>query len=176
MLGLLTGIWLRSKHSASQKALWMSIAGITGIGLGLVWNLWTSSYVLFAAGCSIAGLSICYWAVEIKQWKRGWTYFWLVFGTNAISVYVFSELLIPALDVVRGHFGAGKLSLQRYIFSACSRPSMILHSHPCCTRSALSWFVFCRPLFFITRRYSLRSDATAVPNTPWFAFSQEIPI
>jgi predicted acyltransferase len=114
LLGVLTGIWLRSKRSASQTALWMMVAGIAGIGLGLVWNLWfpinknlwTSSYVLFAAGCSIVGLAICYWAVEIKQWKRGWTYFWLVFGTNAITAYVLSELLSAALSAIQVDIGA----------------------------------------------------------------------
>lgn len=117
LLGVLTGIWLRSKRSSSQKALWMMIAGISGVGLGLIWNLWfpinknlwTSSYVLFAAGCSLVGLAIFYWAIEIKQWKRGWTYFWLVFGTNAITVYVLSELLNPALNLIRVH--AGTLTL-----------------------------------------------------------------
>ncbi len=124
LLGVLTGIWLRSKRSASQTALWMMVAGIAGIGLGLVWNLWfpinknlwTSSYVLFAAGCSIVGLAICYWAVEIKQWKRGWTYFWLAFGTNAITVYVLSELLSATLSAIQVNIGAARLSLQRYLF------------------------------------------------------------
>ena len=83
LLGVLMGIWLRSKFSASQKTLWMVVAGVAGIALGLFWkpwfpinkNLWTSSYVLFAAGCSLIVLTICYWALEIMQWKRGWTYF-----------------------------------------------------------------------------------------------------
>lgn len=124
LLGVLTGIWLRSKRSAPQKALGMLMAGIAGVVIGLIWNqwfplnknLWSSSYVLFAAGCSILGLAICYWAVEMRQWKRGWTYFWLVFGTNAIAVYVFSELLASTLYAIRVHTGAGKLTLQRYIF------------------------------------------------------------
>ncbi|MEO6924110.1 MAG: DUF5009 domain-containing protein, partial [Bryocella sp.] len=128
LLGVLTGIWLRSKRSTSQKALWMLISGIVSIGLGMIWNrwfpinknLWTSSYVLFAGGCSLVGLAICYWAIEIKQWKRGWTYFWLAFGTNAITVYVFSELLNPALNAIHVH--GGKLTLQRYIFLQAFAP------------------------------------------------------
>jgi predicted acyltransferase len=125
LLGVLTGIWLRSKRSASQTAFWMMVAGIGGIGLGLVWNqwfpinknLWTSSYVLLAAGCSLIGLTICYWAIEIQQWKRGWTYPWLAFGTNAITAYVLSELLSAALGAIRVNTGAGgRLTLERYIF------------------------------------------------------------
>lgn len=133
LLGVLTGIWLRSKRSASQKNIWMMIAGVVAIGLGLIWNqwfpinknLWTSSYVLFAGGCSLVGLAICYWAIEIKEWKRGSTDFWLVFGTNAITVYVISELLNPVLNIIRVH--DGKLTLQRYIFLKVFAP---IHNLP----------------------------------------------
>lgn len=124
LLGVMTGMWLQSKRSISQKARWMMVAGIAGIGLGLIWNLWfpinknlwTSSYVLFAAGCSTVGLAICYWAVEIKHWKRGWTYFWVVLGTNAITVYVLSELLSTTLWLIKVHAGASKTSLHQYLF------------------------------------------------------------
>ena len=124
LLGVLTGIWLRSKFSASQKALWMLVAAIAAIALGSVWNpwfpinknLWTSSYVLFAAGCSLVGLTICYWALEIRQWRRGWNYFWLVFGKNAIAAYVLSELLATGLAVITVNTGVGKMRLQRYLF------------------------------------------------------------
>jgi predicted acyltransferase len=106
LMGMLTGIWLRTQRSLSQKFAWMLGAGVLSTLLGELWNpwfpinkkLWTSSYVLFAAGCSLVGLALCYWAVEIKGWKKGWTFFWLVFGTNAISAYVFSELLSSALE------------------------------------------------------------------------------
>ena len=124
LLGVLTGIWLRSKRAASQKALGMMIAGIAAIGLGLIWNtwfpinknLWSSSFVLFAAGCSVTCLAICYWAVEIKQWKRGWTYVWLVFGSNAITAYVLAEILSATLSAIPVHMGAQKLDLRRYLF------------------------------------------------------------
>jgi predicted acyltransferase len=31
--------------------------------------------------------------VELKGWRTGWTWVWLVFGSNAIAAYMFSELL-----------------------------------------------------------------------------------
>jgi len=34
-----------------------------------------------------------FWAVELKGWRTGWTWVWLVFGSNAIAAYMFSELL-----------------------------------------------------------------------------------
>jgi predicted acyltransferase len=109
LIGMLTGIWLRTQRSLEQKCMGLLGAGVMGIVLGEVWNLWfpinkklwTSSYVLFAAGCALLGLGLCFWVIEIKGWKKGWTWFWLVFGTNAIAAYVFSELLAAALYSIR---------------------------------------------------------------------------
>lgn len=127
LLGMLTGIWLRSQRSPSRKALGMLLAGVLGILLGLLWGhwfpinkkLWTSSYVLFAAGCSLVALSICYWAVDIRNWKKGWTYVWLVFGMNAITTYVFSELFASTLSAIHVHMGVVKVNLSWYIFLKC---------------------------------------------------------
>jgi predicted acyltransferase len=108
LLGMLTGMWLRTERALKQKAIGLLAAGLVSIALGLLWNhwfpinkkLWTSSYVLFAAGWTLLGFALCYWAVEIKGWKRGWTYFWLVFGTNAIASYMLSELLASTLGAL----------------------------------------------------------------------------
>ena len=73
---MLTGIWLRTERALKHKALGLLTAGLVSITLGLLWNhsfpinkkLWTSSYVLFAAGWTLLGFALCYWAVEIKGW------------------------------------------------------------------------------------------------------------
>jgi predicted acyltransferase len=123
LLGMLTALWLRTKNSTYTKFIGLFAAAIAGLLLGKIWGhwfpinkkLWTSSYVLFAAGWSLLGLSICYWLIEIKQWTRGWTFPWVVFGSNAIAAYVFSELL-PALfnDV---HVGSNHQTLGQVIYS-----------------------------------------------------------
>jgi len=124
LLGMLTAMWLRSKHSPARKAWGMLAAGIVGVFLGLLWgqwfpinkNLWTSTFVLFAAGCSLIGLAICYWAIDIKNWKKGWTYIWIVFGMNAIAVYVFSELFASAISQFHLHTATGSVRLKAYVF------------------------------------------------------------
>ena len=68
--------------------------------LGLIWSVWlpviklvwTSSFVLVAGGYSLAVLTFAYWAVEQMNWRKGWTWPWLVFGSNAIAAYMWSEL------------------------------------------------------------------------------------
>jgi predicted acyltransferase len=121
LLGMLTGTWLQSARTLEQKCRGMLLAGIAGITLGELWslwfpmnkNLWTSSFVLFAAGCGSVLFALLYWMVEIKGWRGGWTYFWLVFGTNAITAYVFSELLASTLSAI--HMGP-KLAFQRWMY------------------------------------------------------------
>lgn len=109
LLGMLTAMWLRTKESMERKCAYLLGAGIVLVVLGEIWNpwfpinkkLWTSSYVLFAAGISMLGLALCYWAAEVRGWKKGWSYYWLVFGTNAIAAYVFAELLASALWAIQ---------------------------------------------------------------------------
>ena len=124
LFGVLTGIWLRRPISASTKVLGLLGASISGLVLGEIWNvwfpinkkLWTSSYVLFAAGCTLLLLALCFYAVEIKKWTGGWTYPWLVFGSNAITAYVFSELLAATLGTIPVHDGGTAINLQQYIY------------------------------------------------------------
>ena len=68
-------------------------------------NMWTSSYVLVAGGYSLALLTAVFWAVEQQGWRTGWTWIWLVWGSNAIAAYMFSELLPGVLSNI--HFMDG---------------------------------------------------------------------
>ncbi len=101
LCGVLTGEWLRSKRAPQQKAAGMFLSGIAGIVAGELWGLWfpinkklwTSSYVVFTAGCALVCLAICYWAVDIRLHRGRWTKPFLIFGNNAITAYVISELI-----------------------------------------------------------------------------------
>lgn len=108
LLGVLTGLWLRSDRSLTAKCRGLLAGGAVAILLGELWNpwfpinknLWTSSYALFTAGVALVAWACLYWVVEIKGWKKGWSTFWLVFGTNAITAYVLSELLEAATEQI----------------------------------------------------------------------------
>lgn len=119
LLGLLAGLWMRSMKSAKAKTLGLAAGSISCLALGYLWslvfplnkNLWTSSFVLVAAGWSLIVLTVVWWAMEQHSWGRGaskalaWP--WLVFGSNAIVAYVFSELF-PAVLYNIGFTDAGK--------------------------------------------------------------------
>ncbi len=116
LLGMLTAMWMRTSRTIERKCAGLLGAGVVLIILGQIWNLWfpinkklwTSSFVLFMAGCAMVSWALLMWLIEIKGWKKGWG-FWLVFGMNAIASYVLSELLVAplwAIDV-RPHVNLG---------------------------------------------------------------------
>jgi predicted acyltransferase len=101
LMGMLTGVWLRTRRSIPAQTTGLAAAAIGSLALGYLWsrwfplnkNMWTSSYVLVAGGYSLTLMTLAFWAVEQKGWRTGWTWIWLVFGSNAIAAYMFSELL-----------------------------------------------------------------------------------
>jgi predicted acyltransferase len=109
LIGVLTGLFLRSSNqSDSRKALTLAIAGSSGVLLGLLWDpwfpinkkLWTSSFVLHAAGWSLLILAAFWFLVQARGYRRG-TWPLLVFGTNAITAYVISEVMAASLSNIR---------------------------------------------------------------------------
>jgi predicted acyltransferase len=110
LLGVLTGIFLRTPHTLKRKIEAIAAAGLLSALLGLLWNItlpinkkmWTSSYVLFAGGLSLLLLAASIALVDVPsaaepkpERSRRSRFFTplLVFGTNAIAAYVLSELL-----------------------------------------------------------------------------------
>lgn len=72
-------------------------------------NLWTSSYVLFAASCSLLGLALCFWLVDILRLQhrsrvgRALLWPWLVFGSNAITAFAVSIVLVKTFALIKVH-------------------------------------------------------------------------
>ena len=126
LFGMLTGEWLRTSRTVMEKAKGIAIAGVSGLLLGGLWNfwfpvnkkLWTSSYVLYAAGWSLLLLALSMCVVEMRERKVGaktqpwWYTMLLVFGMNAIASYVLSELLAGAIDSI--HLASG-MNLGRWV-------------------------------------------------------------
>ncbi len=101
LCGVLTGQWLRCNRHPKRRAYGMLAVGVAGIVAGEAWglwfpinkNLWTSSYVLFTAGCALVCLAICYWVIDVKLHRGAWSKPFLIFGSNGIVAYVVSELV-----------------------------------------------------------------------------------
>lgn len=96
LLGILTGGFLKkASPSPSKKALWMAITGLVFIGLAHLWdldfpinkNLWSSSFVLNVGGYSLILLSVFYYIIDVRGYKR-WAFYFKVIGMNSILIYM----------------------------------------------------------------------------------------
>ena len=107
LIGALTGQWIMKKNEPTLKVVWLFVAGSILMIIGGVWgwwfpiikDLWTSTYVLYTAGLGIIGLALCYWIVDVLEYKR-WTPPFIAYGINCISVYFASHVL----DTVIGRY------------------------------------------------------------------------
>jgi heparan-alpha-glucosaminide N-acetyltransferase len=99
MLGMWSGMWLKSSRTTREKLNGLIVAGVTLTLAGLVlqWlhinpivkRIWTSSYTLYSGGLVVLMLAAFYGIVELKGWKR-WAFPLLVIGANSIAIYVMS--------------------------------------------------------------------------------------
>ena len=118
LLGLLAALWLSGKLAARTKTLGLAAGAAVCLSSGYLWSIWlplnkkmwTSSYVLVAAGWSLLVFALAYWAIEQHSLgKSGWSkrllWPWLTFGSNAIVAYMISELLGTAIELI--HFSSG---------------------------------------------------------------------
>lgn len=116
LLGSVAALWLRRADgkagaiTKSKCALGLLLSGLVSLAAGILWNfwfpinknLWTSSYVLFASGCALIGLAVCYWLIDVRRLHEtrvgSWLIWpWLVFGSNAIVAYAVSEILVEIM-------------------------------------------------------------------------------
>lgn len=135
--GVLTGTWLTRKGLTSETpevvqhsykietANGLFFAGTVALAVGWSWSLvfplnkalWTSSYVIYTSGLALLTLAACYWLIDIKQMKW-WTRPFVIFGVNALALFVFSGIFARLLGMVRvARPEAGKdITLQLWIF------------------------------------------------------------
>ncbi|MFN6963045.1 MAG: acyltransferase family protein [Pyrinomonadaceae bacterium] len=141
--GVLTGTWLLrsdkgqvtsdktddsslvTRHSSLNKAAGMFFFGTALLAAGYVWSLafplnkslWTSSYVLYTSGLALLTLASCYWLIDIKGYRR-WAKPFVIFGVNALALFVFSGIMARLLGMIRlaGAEEGKEITLQQWIF------------------------------------------------------------
>lgn len=107
LLGVLAGMWMRLPIGWRRVRRGLVVAGVAGVVAGTIWaqwlpinkNLWTSSYVLLAAGWTSLALAACSWWVDGREgewprWLKAITWPWLVFGSNAIAAFTISTVIV----------------------------------------------------------------------------------
>jgi len=131
LFGILTGTWLRrADRTREEKTCWMFVVGIVLVLIGTIldmWlpinkNMWTSSYSVFMAGWALVILGVFYFLVDVKGYSL-WAKPFIIFGLNAIALYMFSELLASLLWVIPATAPDGSaFSLHEYIYQSWFQP------------------------------------------------------
>jgi len=97
--GVLAGQLLISNYSDKKKLLFLISTGIIGliIGYGLspitpiIKKISTSTFVFASGGWALIALALCYWLIDIKNYKKGVIFFAIV-GMNPLFIYLFSHV------------------------------------------------------------------------------------
>jgi predicted acyltransferase len=131
LIGAITGLIIRlPQYTPAKKRNILAIGAILFLALGELWNLtfpinknlWTSSYVLLAAGCSLLVLTLTYWLVDMWRIQdksivaRAALWPWLVFGSNAIVVYAISDFLVEILLWIKVPNGGKTITAWNWIY------------------------------------------------------------
>ena len=124
LFGVFAGDWIRTHREGYEKVSGMFVAGNSLLVLGMimnVWlpinkNLWTSTYSVFMAGMALNFFAVCYWIIDIKGYQS-WTKPFVVFGSNAITVYALSGLIARITIYTKWNLADGStISLKTFLY------------------------------------------------------------
>lgn len=83
MAGYLTGVFILQKGKTYETVARLGVTASLLIVAALFWNyffpfnkkLWTSSYVLYTTAIDVMTISVLFYSIELRQWKKGVHFF-----------------------------------------------------------------------------------------------------
>lgn len=117
--GYATGVYIQRNGQNYETIAKMLMVGVVMLLLAVWWDLlfpinkklWTSSYVLLTVGIDLCALSVLVFIIDIAG-RKGWTYFFEVFGRNTLFAYLLSEVIVIAFYSIP----LGERSLGEWIY------------------------------------------------------------
>ena len=106
LFGILAGRLLKNQKIRSPKKIqWLFMAGALGLAAGLLWSvqfplikrIWTSSFVLVAAGLSAWLLALFYYVIDVRN-RRRWSEPFVWIGCNALVMYL-AHRVVPFHEI-----------------------------------------------------------------------------
>ncbi len=108
IVGLLVGQILNQNLNKNNKTVKLLVIGLVLVILGLIWDtffpmnksLWTSSFVLYTAGCATLFLAVFYYLIDIRGYKK-WTTPILFWGVNPMIIFFLSGIIPRVLSSIK---------------------------------------------------------------------------
>lgn len=125
LLGILSGVWLRTTGTQGRKVLGMGAAGIALMLVALALDplipinkkIWTPSFMFFSGGFSMVALAVLYGCLDLgaglsgrgaqQPWRWAITPA-LVFGSNAIGGFALATIVSALVGLLRLPTPAGQ--------------------------------------------------------------------
>jgi predicted acyltransferase len=135
LIGLLAGMLMLRMEDGKMKTIYLFIAANLLVLMGVVWgeffpinkSLWTSSYVLYTSGIALHGLALSYWTIDVLGYKT-FTKPFIVFGSNAITAYIISEVMEACLYLIPvSPDGSAKTWLFNHLYASWLNPYLASH-------------------------------------------------
>ncbi len=119
--GMLAGTFLLRMKSQEYRVIYLFLFGFLSVITGVVWNwifplnenIWTSSFVLFTSGLACMTLASSIFLVDMLQYRKV-AQFGVIYGSNAISIYVLADIFALFFYVIR--FGGSSLNVHFFNF------------------------------------------------------------
>ena len=115
ILGYFAGSYIRLKGKTYEMLSHLFIAAIILLFAGYCWGtlfpinkkIWTSSYVLVAAGWALSCLALLVYFIEFREARGAWSRFCDVFGKNPLFIFILSGALPRLIRLIRFPAGTG---------------------------------------------------------------------
>ena len=110
ILGYFAGVYLRQKGKSYETLTHFFVAAVILLFAGYCWGtlfpinkkIWTSSYVLVAAGWALCCMSLLIYFIEFRNTRGAWSRFCDVFGKNPLFIFILSGALPRLIRLI--HF------------------------------------------------------------------------
>jgi len=132
LFGVLAGRWLLTNGTAAEKTVWMMIAGLAFLWVGVIIDstfmpinksLWTVSFCIFMTGWALLIFSCFYWLMDACESavlrKNSQTTFlpFTIYGMNALFIFALSGLIAKMLGFIKfTHEAGGTISLKSVLY------------------------------------------------------------
>lgn len=112
LMGSVAGYFLRDKKTNDQQKIRiLSLIGVSSIAVALILSTfypiikacWTSTFNLLTGGIGFLLMTLFYWIIDVKGWKK-WSFFFRVIGMNSIFIYLLYDMANP-LVISKSLFG-----------------------------------------------------------------------